>query len=354
MRRARSAPRRAPRRSRRCARRAQRQHAVRASTRSRRRATSSSVALARDRRSSASARATATTNQLDDRSIDERRRAARCGWRGSRPRTPRRCRRSASRTTPRAEGAVDPATAKLTPRRAREGGRRGARRRRDRQGRDRRLLRARQLQPARSRTSAGLSAYHAWTSCGLSCTARTTDGTGSGWAGAAVERRSPTSTPRALAKTAVDKAIASAEAAAGSSPASYTVVLEPAAVASCSAFLTGSLGRARAPTRAARSSAKPAAAPGRRQAVPRHRHAAQRPDRRRARRRAVRRRGLPARARRRGSTSGTLTRPAPTPLLGRQKQGASRRPARAGARLDARRRQGDARRADQGRASAAC
>jgi predicted Zn-dependent protease len=93
-------------------------------------------------------------------------------------------------------------------------------------------------------TSAGLSAYHAWTSCGMSCTARTADGTGSGWAGAGAHRIADIDAA-ALAKTAVDKATSSAKPRkleAGR----YTVILEPAAVASLLSFLTGALDARRA------------------------------------------------------------------------------------------------------------
>src|SRR5262249_55728898 len=59
-------------------------------------------------------------------------------------------------------------------------------------------------------TSAGLWAHRDWTACGLSCTARTPDGTGSGWAGAASHRVADLDAG-ALAKVAADKAVASAK-----------------------------------------------------------------------------------------------------------------------------------------------
>lgn len=93
-------------------------------------------------------------------------------------------------------------------------------------------------------TSAGLWAHHAWTSCGMSCTARTGDGTGSGWAGAGSHRMADLDAA-ALARTAVDKATSSARPRK-LDPGRYTVILEPAAVGSLLAFLTGSLDARRA------------------------------------------------------------------------------------------------------------
>jgi predicted Zn-dependent protease len=93
-------------------------------------------------------------------------------------------------------------------------------------------------------TSAGLWAHRGWTSCGFSCTARTADGTGSGWAGAGGNRAGDVD-PGALAKIAVDKAMQSARPRK-LDPGRYTVVLEPAAVAALLSFLTGSLNARRA------------------------------------------------------------------------------------------------------------
>jgi len=93
-------------------------------------------------------------------------------------------------------------------------------------------------------TTQGLSAFHTWTSCGMSCTARTPDGTGSGWAGTGSNRMADLE-PQALAATAVDKAIASAKPQR-LEPGRYTVVLEPAAVGSLLAFLTNALDARRA------------------------------------------------------------------------------------------------------------
>jgi predicted Zn-dependent protease len=93
-------------------------------------------------------------------------------------------------------------------------------------------------------TTAGLSAYHAWTTCGLSCTARTSDGTGSGWAGGASNKVGDVDAG-ALAKIAADKAVKS-QKPKKLEPGRYTVVLEPSAVASMLGFLTGSLDARRA------------------------------------------------------------------------------------------------------------
>jgi predicted Zn-dependent protease len=93
-------------------------------------------------------------------------------------------------------------------------------------------------------SSEGLWAHHAWSSCGLSCTARTPDGTGSGWSGASSNRVADLD-PAVMAKTAVDKAVASARPRK-LVPGRYTVVLEPAAVASLTSFLAEQLGARRA------------------------------------------------------------------------------------------------------------
>jgi predicted Zn-dependent protease len=93
-------------------------------------------------------------------------------------------------------------------------------------------------------TTAGLTAYHAWTACGMSCTARTPDGTGSGWAGGASNRAGDVDAG-ALAKIAADKAMKS-QKPKKLEPGRYTVVLEPSAVASMMSFLTGSFDARRA------------------------------------------------------------------------------------------------------------
>lgn len=84
-------------------------------------------------------------------------------------------------------------------------------------------------------TTAGAWAHHAWTSAKLTCTARTADGTGSGWAGAASNRASDLD-PAAISKIAVEKAVRSMKPAR-LDPGRYTVVLEPAAVADLAVFL---------------------------------------------------------------------------------------------------------------------
>ena len=76
--------------------------------------------------------------------------------------------------------------------------------------------------------SAGLFAYHRSTDCAFTTTVRTTDGAGSGWAGAAA-RDIGTIDGAALAATAIDKATRSLNAVAVE-PGRYTVVLEPTAV----------------------------------------------------------------------------------------------------------------------------
>ena len=88
-------------------------------------------------------------------------------------------------------------------------------------------------------TSNGLFAYHASTDADLSVTARTPDGTGSGWAtGGSRDWRDVD--PAALGARAGRKAIASRNPQA-IEPGQYTVVLEPAAVASLVPLLAGAL-----------------------------------------------------------------------------------------------------------------
>jgi predicted Zn-dependent protease len=186
--------------------------------------------------------ASATTNQIDDHAIDDlvgsTLRMAKLS-----PENPEQMPVLGRQSYTAAKGASDPATAKLTP-----------------------DVRAKAVGAALSAASAGkvaiagfvshanhslalassegLSAYHAWTSCGFSCTARTSDATGSGWAGAGSNRMADLDAG-ALAKIAVDKAASSA-AAKKLEPGRYTVILEPAAVASLLAFLTGAFDARRA------------------------------------------------------------------------------------------------------------
>jgi predicted Zn-dependent protease len=186
--------------------------------------------------------ATATTNQFDDRSIaDAVARAARMA--GLAPENPEAMPPLARQTYRAARGAVDPGTDKLSP--------------------ELRAVAAKAVIGAgdaakvhiagfyehSSRAfalanSAGLWAYHAWTATDLTTTARTSDGTGSGWAGAASHRAADLD-PGALAKTAIDKGVRSAKPTR-LDPGRYTVVLEPEAVAGLLGFLTNQLGARRA------------------------------------------------------------------------------------------------------------
>jgi predicted Zn-dependent protease len=93
-------------------------------------------------------------------------------------------------------------------------------------------------------TSAGLFAHHAATSASFSTTARTADGTGSGWASADAVRASEVDAP-GRARVAADKAVRS-RAPKKLDPGRYTVVLEPAAVAELAGFLTGAMDARRA------------------------------------------------------------------------------------------------------------
>jgi predicted Zn-dependent protease len=88
-------------------------------------------------------------------------------------------------------------------------------------------------------STAGLFAYHALSAVDLSCTARTPDGTGSGWASAESYRAADIDAA-ALAKIAVDKAVRSAKPTR-LEPGRYTVVLEPAAVGELMVHFTNAL-----------------------------------------------------------------------------------------------------------------
>jgi predicted Zn-dependent protease len=87
-------------------------------------------------------------------------------------------------------------------------------------------------------TSKGLFAYHASTDVSLSCTARTPDGTGSGYA-AAGGHAWTTVDPAGLGRRAAQKALASRNPVA-IEPGRYTVILEPRAVADFVPLLMGS------------------------------------------------------------------------------------------------------------------
>jgi predicted Zn-dependent protease len=86
-------------------------------------------------------------------------------------------------------------------------------------------------------TSKGLFAYHRSTDASLSTTARTPDGTGSGWASAGARDWSKID-PSALGTVAAQKAVASRNPVA-IEPGNYTVVLEPQAVADLVPLLGG-------------------------------------------------------------------------------------------------------------------
>ncbi len=86
--------------------------------------------------------------------------------------------------------------------------------------------------------SKGLFAYHASGDVSLSCTARTPDGTGSGYASAGGRTWSSID-PAALGRRAAQKALASRNPIAVE-PGRYTVILEPRAVADFLPLLSGS------------------------------------------------------------------------------------------------------------------
>jgi predicted Zn-dependent protease len=86
-------------------------------------------------------------------------------------------------------------------------------------------------------TSRGLFAYHRATNAGLGITARTPDGTGSGWSNRGARDWSVVDAA-ALGRIAAEKAVASRNPTAVE-PGYYTVVLEPAAVAGIMGSLIG-------------------------------------------------------------------------------------------------------------------
>jgi predicted Zn-dependent protease len=88
-------------------------------------------------------------------------------------------------------------------------------------------------------TSEGLFAYHRATSASFSMTARTPDGTGSGWAGAGA-RDWGLINPAEVGRVAAQKAVASRNPA-GIEPGLHTAVLEPQAVADLIPLLAGAL-----------------------------------------------------------------------------------------------------------------
>ncbi|MDP1823075.1 MAG: metallopeptidase TldD-related protein [Archangium sp.] len=90
-------------------------------------------------------------------------------------------------------------------------------------------------------TSAGLTITQPFTDADFSVTARTKDGTGSGWAALGTRQRAQLDFA-AVGRTAAQKAIASAKPKT-LEPGRYTVVLEPAAVGELFEYFTGSLDR---------------------------------------------------------------------------------------------------------------
>jgi len=103
-------------------------------------------------------------------------------------------------------------------------------------------------------TSAGLFAYHRSTTANYTLTARTTDGTGSGWAGAEHNDWRQVDV-EAVARTAIEKARRSRNPVA-IEPGRYTVVFEPEAAANLVGLLGGAL-QARAAEEGRSAFAKP-------------------------------------------------------------------------------------------------
>lgn len=88
-------------------------------------------------------------------------------------------------------------------------------------------------------SSAGLFAHHERTDAQYSCSARTRDGSGAGWAGGASHKVAELDAER-FAKVAVDKALAAAKPRK-LAPGKYTVILEPAAAATLIRFVSENL-----------------------------------------------------------------------------------------------------------------
>jgi predicted Zn-dependent protease len=86
-------------------------------------------------------------------------------------------------------------------------------------------------------TSKGLFAFHQSTDVSLSCTVRTPDGTGSGWAAGGAREWAQIDAP-ALGRRAAQKAVASRNPQA-IEPGRYTVILEPQAVGDLIPLLLG-------------------------------------------------------------------------------------------------------------------
>jgi len=88
-------------------------------------------------------------------------------------------------------------------------------------------------------SSAGLAARHDASRVEMTVTARTKDGTGSGWGNATSHRFGDVDVPT-LARTATEKAVRSARPAS-LDPGRYTVILEPAAVSDLMSFFVSAL-----------------------------------------------------------------------------------------------------------------
>lgn len=89
------------------------------------------------------------------------------------------------------------------------------------------------------RSSAGAAASHRLTTLSYSTTARTKDGTGSGWGGREAWRAADLD-DAAISRTAVDKARASAQPKP-LAPGKYTVILEPQAVQEMLEYMLGTM-----------------------------------------------------------------------------------------------------------------
>lgn len=88
-------------------------------------------------------------------------------------------------------------------------------------------------------SSTGLRGRYQHTEASFTTTARTPDGSGSGWA-SAISQRSAEIDATALAKVAIDKAVR-AQKPKNLAPGRYTVILEPAAVGELLSFLLSAL-----------------------------------------------------------------------------------------------------------------
>ena len=88
-------------------------------------------------------------------------------------------------------------------------------------------------------SSRGLSAFHRRTSADMTMTARTADGTGSGWGGRSTHRAADSDASE-VGRVASDKGVRSVQPRP-LNPGRYTVILEPAAVAELLGFFTWAL-----------------------------------------------------------------------------------------------------------------